>query len=1308
MYPRLKSGEISPLYLGLKDYFGNRDEAMYWFTRAKSKEFTQVFPNVKMSDKGEPLLQELLDKCGLKEAIDESKLINRLNKENEKVDFKTYQGVKNIQSSIVDFNNSSTFKDRFYATLTEFKDGNNTKVKLVVKPKRELSDNEDKRIEVNYKLNERLEDLIKDWGLEVGSLTKLEESLGMNGVTDLDVAKESAEGIKSLIRIAKGNKGQAALPEEVAHFATAAMEDNPLKDRLLKVLNNEEVLKSILGDAYENYAKLYSNNTEVMAMEALGKLVAMALNDENVFIGNKRLFDRYLNTLKRFFSNHSTDEIDNIIKEVMSDVYELTNNIVNNRYKLNVNNIHYKVKLANLNENVDRESTLLKKIIDQELKRLKIYGTKEEFNNTQTKFIQGLQAKLKNHQAIDGIYDYITNSLSVLNSLSKRMADMDVKDTTTQEQFSTLRNVRNFISSYGTIMEEIRKELRNAIKDKDDEFVDKLEATLKLNTDIIGNLSEDFFTKAKEKFTEFIRPFIGEKLTITIGKDKGKTYTAEELIEYMDRDISIVDRWLDSMADSTDPMLQIYDQIVKKQKGLARLDTIKIEKEIERKTRELELAGYKSTEFMYEKDENGKPTGRFISSIWWSKFYKARNAFFKTLDEKYGDNPTEAQNTLRKKEIQEWYANNTVKNDFGASMPNSSYENPEFKKLSKAQIDYYNYITDLKAEYDAILPRGHSNMVPQIRRDFIDRMRKSSNKVQYFWESMKDNLVRREDDEGLGDKSTIMDFEGNEVMTLPIYYTRPLEDMNDLSLDIASSMIAYISMVNDYNRMNEVIDTLEVGRIVLSQRKIKQIEGGKQKKEVFEILGEKVENSLFKKGEATRFMQKLNDFMKMRVYDRTQNYEGNIYGIDVAKGANFLNKLTSLSTTAASLLTGVANAAQNITMSTLEAFSKEYFNKTELIKADIEYAKELGGFVSEIGNRIKTNKLALFSELFNVPQDYKHHVRNIDFNKKTKMTRLLNESSLYFLTSSGDHYTQHRIAIALALRMPMKYKGETTNLWNVLEVKPLDKNNPKLGAELVIKEGATKVDGSKFTRNDIIKFSNKIRAMENRLYGIYNDEDSNALLQYSYGRLILFFRNWMRPLWLARFGRGKFNFDLGECVGGHFETLFNFTLQNIKDIKNSEFDIVRNWKNLNITEKANIRKGAAEVAFYWMLYFTINALGGLGDDKHRPWLVRLLSYALVRLKTDMGALLPSPTMLDEGLKLFTSPFAAMSTLSKLRNTLNLVNPVSIIHDDVYTKEIESGRYEGFKEYQKILIDLLPFRRQIINAFDPEEPARWYK
>ena len=1305
--PRLKSGEISPLFLQLKEYLGTRDKALFWYTRAKSSDFTNRFKNVRYDQNGEPLFEDLLNKCGLKIVQDEATTLKSLNRKVGKTAPKSYASVRDLQTEATSFNKNNPFRANFFA-ITE--DTGKGEVKLIVKPRRQLQNNEANRMAVNVGINKKLENLLSSWGVGIGALTALEEKLGMNGVTDFDVALNSANGIKEVIRLAKGEKGEKALPEEFAHFAIEAMGSVPLKDRIIKALSSEEVLQRVLGDNYDSYLRLYNGNMELMASEALGKLTAIALNNENTYIPSKPLFNRFLNSLKNFFGRHDTDEIDNIINEVMNDVYELANNIVNDRYKMEITNITFKTKMANLEDKAERDSKLLKKVIDQELKRLKIYGTKEDFNASQTEFIQDLQAKLDEHRALDGIYDYINNSLGVLNSLSKRLERVETGDMTQREKFSALRNIRNFLASYGTIMEDIRTEMREAHREGDDRFKDKLKVLLDENLEVIGTIGRDFYGIAKEEFADFIRPFVGEGLTITLGRDKGKTYTAESLIESMDSDINVFDRWLDSMADSSDIMLQIYDQKVKEQKGNARLRTLDTSKEIEKRTRELEFAGVKDTSFMYERDEDGKITGHYVQKIWWSKYNRAKKQLFTRLEEKYGENPDGEELVRKNKEIADWYNRNTYRDSNNMRVPKEElYTNPACERLNDAEKSYHAFMMDIKEQHDAMLYNPPVNLAPQIRRDFIDRMRQSGNKFKYFWESMKDNLVRREDDIDRVDKSAIMDFEGNEVLRLPVYYTRKLSDMNDLSLDAASSMIAYVAMANDYNAMNEVIDALEVGRLLLAERKVTQTEGKRPKIERFEVLGRDISNALTKRGGEALFFQKLDTFLRMQVYGIHMKDEGQLWGMDIGKGANFLNKLTSLSTTALSPLTGSANLLQNAVMSDIEAISGRFFNVKELAYADKEYGAYIGEYLGEIGNRIKTGKLALFSELFNVPQDFRQHIRNIDFNKKTWASRLLGENALFFTTQAGDHYTQHRIAIALAKRMPMLLDGRQTNLWEALEVVPLERGNKKLGAKLQLKQGATKMDGSEFTNNDIIRFSNKIRAIENMLYGIYNSEDKNALQHIAMGRLVMMFRNWMRPMWLARFGRGKYNFDLQDFTEGYFQTMARFMVQSYKDIRNSEFSIVSEWNNLSHIEKANIKKGLAEIATYWALYSLIVALHGMGeDDKSRPWAVRLASYSALRLRTDMGALLPSGTMLDEGKRLFTSPFAALSTLQKIRNLIDLVNPVSIIQDDVYTKEVERGMYKGYTVAEKDLIDLLPFRKQIVNAFNPEEPARWYK
>jgi hypothetical protein len=87
--------------------------------------------------------------------------------------------------------------------------------------------------------------------------------------------------------------------------------------------------------------------------------------------------------------------------------------------------------------------------------------------------------------------------------------------------------------------------------------------------------------------------------------------------------------------------------------------------------------------------------------------------------------------------------------------------------------------------------------------------------------------------------------------------------------------------------------------------------------------------------------------------------------IDKGKVANFVNKVTSLNNLALNVLSGVSNVITGKVMMRIESFAGEFFTEKDTIIADRIYGQSLPGYLAEIGSRVKTNKLALWQELFN-------------------------------------------------------------------------------------------------------------------------------------------------------------------------------------------------------------------------------------------------------------------------------------------------------------------------------------------------------
>lgn len=1300
LHPRLSNGEKSPLFTRLKNFLGDRKSAEDVYYRAINPALKERFPDVRFDENGEPLLEDLIIHCGIGHGYDNERMLRNLNEEyGTKPVPKTMQSAIELQNRAASFNINNPLNKRYSAEITS--SGHDVSMEIVTATGNERDLGRQQKF--NAELNNQLVKLLNSWGADIAALTELEEASNINGVMDLSAGINAATGLKEVIRIAKGEKGQAALAEEWGHFVVDAVKDSPLRDRMLSSLRNEEVLQRVLGSDYDRYNEVYKGDIDLMAKEALGKMMAQVLNNYDATAPNDRLFERYKNNVLGFFSKRDADEIDEIINKVREQVYEFTTNAFNGKYKLDISSRDYNKRLFNLDNKVSRDYNILKRIIQREKKRLAIYGQgakatareREEkrgsFDEKQKLFIDKLSNDLENHRELEGIYTYLTEAVRMLRQLSDRLDAVHNSQTSWKDKFSALRSIRDYMSSYGSIMEELRQEMYKAKQEGDMRFKEKLQESLDEFSGLVARLGSDWAEVSKDEFARFLQPFEGESISMTIRGER-KQYKIRELLDYVEKDISMVERWTDAMADSTDPILRIYDAIVKDQKNKARYATINDEKQLLMHAKKLEDAGIRNTDFMYEKrTKDGRLSGNFVTRYNWSDYYTALSDYIKSLPK---DLEKEEKGIL----ISRWKRANTDKK----GNPIEKYYNPQYDVIQNnpAMKEYYDFVTDMKRRLDYRLPAKYVrfNKAPQIRKDFLERVMSKGNKFQYLWESVKDNLVRREDDTEFA--YARQDFEGNQIYNLPIYFTRSLKDKGDLSTDCTSSMVAYASMANDYAAMNDVIDALETGRTILAERKVAKTRGGKIMREVIN----KIPSNLTKRGDISNFMERLNDFMEMQVYGQQMKDEGTVLGMDVGKTVNMLNKLQSYGTTALSVLTGTANLAQNIVISNIEAISGQFFNKTELAKADWEYTKMLPQFLGELGNRIQTSKMALFAEKFNVLQDYKQHVRGVDWDRKTWFSRFFKEDTLWFTTSSGDHYTQMRTALALAMRYKLQDKnGNPISLYDALEVKYLDEKHPEYGANLVIKEGVTDQDGKTIGNNYFSDFSKKVRGINNKLYGIYNQEDKNALQARSWGRLLMMYRNWMRPMWLKRYGVERYNYDTDTFEEGYYRTLWNFVNNMRKDLKKGELDIVKQWHNLNDTQKSGIYRALAEIATFLSLWSIIATLKGVPDDDDKDdWLTEYVTYSIVRLKADLGSLMPGPTMLDEGLRLFDNPFAAVRVLKNIRQLLNLFDP------DTWTTEIDQGIYKGYTQAGKILLQPVPFIRQFMNLFNPDEPARWYK
>ena len=1333
---RNNKGQVvdSKLFKGLLAYTGNnRSEATRLYLITKSSEFIKNWnPRLTLDENNEPTLRSLLQKTNISDVIPESKVLERLNREigyykrgmdEPALWVNNDENYQKLLQKAISFNQTSDFRDDYVAKIIKIQDTESPRIFIGVKVEKRnrLNSIDADKMAYNANLNSRLRDILAANGIAVGALTDLEKRMGINGVTDFDVARTAANGMIEMIRLANGIEGEKALPEEFAHFAIEAMGESPLINRLINNLSSSGLIGEILGDEYETYDTLYKGDTVKLAKEAAGKLLAKHLLKSEPIEQKpyKNLLERVISAIKSFFKTMNASQIQKAMYEADKDFGRLARDILNGRMdeEINVGNINSSGLFYQTNERVQRDRKLLQDIMNNELKRLKIYEKRNpnsQFSVNQRLLIDRLELELASNNEVEGIYAFLDNALEELQKVSNRLEVLrNTPATNANERASVLRDVRNYMYSYKNIIEDIRKALVDEERYTDNRYGQRVRVALDNASILIGDLFVKYNDVSMPLFVDFIKPFVGENIMIPFGKFKGKVIKAEDLVKMADEDISFFDRWLDSMADSSDYMLKVMDQAVKKSKEQARLRTIDVMKQLQAATIKLEKAGIKDTDWMFERDSNGNLSGNYISEINQALFKEKVREMFKSLNEKYGKNPVGENAEKYKKERQAWFDTNMeIVN--GKKVPKMSiYGNKQYQRLNAAQKEYYDTVMNIKSQLDSYLPEKYTTLTNavKIRKDLLERV-KSSDDVKsgtkQIWESIKDEFIRRTDDVDFGDRATVKDFEGNEVQTLPIYFTKLKEgeSANDLSTDIVSTLTAYAAMANDFDEMNKVIDVLELGRDLIRERQITQTQGGKPLVEKFKAVGRKVEGKLTKEGEATRFVQRLNDFFEMQVYGRYMADEGTFgkTNIDKGKVANFVNRVTSMNNLALNVLSGISNVATGTVMMRIESFAGEFFNEKNTITADRIYGQSLPEYLAEIGSRVKTSKLALWDELFNVMQEYEQDVREVNFDRKSWFSRMFNTSTLFFMNNAGEHWMQNRTSLALADAYKMKAPdGKIVSLWDAMEVVPIDKNNKKAGAKLQLKQGYTKADGSAFTQNDIIKFSRKSAAINQRMHGIYNKADRSAVQRLAIGRMGMMFRKWIKPSLNRRFKSATYNYDLDTWTEGYYRTSGRFLLQLARDLRETQFNLAARWNELTPTEKANIRRALTETG-HFLAVMTIIGLIEWSDDKDRPWLVRMAEYQARRLYTELGTMIPGKSMITEGLRIIKSPAAGINTIENMLDLTKLLNPWN------YMDELQSGRYEGHSTAYKSFFEspIIPMNRTIYRGLHPETGIPFFK
>ena len=1314
IHPEVKVGdnfERSQSFGEIKSYVFNDYESsnnIYFAVKNKLRETGGK--NLPLNSQNELSIDEILTRFDVRPFLPKDftdKVLNSFGIQEENYSVENYQTLLNKCQKL----NDSIYGKNYYATIEASSD----KITPVIRYKttKESYSKESKEQERSTILYNKVLDILNRWGIGVDTLHDA-EARATNGVIDFSSIEKATDGLYHLIRIAKGDKGVKALPEEFGHVVVEAMKNSPLVQRTLNLIKNKGLAEEILGSNFEKYSQEYHEDEDLLAEEALGKLIAVHFLQQNGIEDNKiysTILGRTINNVKQFFSKFNESELSDAINEINENTAFIASNID----KLEVDPVRLKTnkvlkQIDASQERINRLKKSLRKIIENEEKRMRIYKRSEATTNTTRSLLREMLSKIQTHDYAEAIMLYIENSNKQLMEVLQDIKELENFEPDLQIRAKYLRNFRNILYSYYNIMKELDTDLYAELKLDDSQLNPMIPTYIRENLGIIARSLSIYNHYATELVLNYWKPILGDTLVIDKGwfKKNPKTYTVEEILDMDINDISWFDCWLDSMGHSENYLLKGMDKVVKEKKTNARLRAVEFYKRIAALTRNLEANGIKNQSWMFERDKDGKRTGRYINALDSESYHKAMAQAGIDLN-----NP---------EEVAAWEKTHPI----------SDYYTPEFKKLSKLQQDYYFEVMKMKKELDNLLPPKATTLLNtiKIRKDLLERI-KSSHSIkegfQSFMTDLKEGWVRNSTETDFGVKSTIQDFEGFEYKELPIFYVNKSNDTSeeDISMDIVSTMTAYAMMAYENSEMMSIIDVLETTRSLTRGKKPISTKGGKLEMELDSNNPHRKEDS--------NILKRMNSFFDMQIYKETKKDEGTIgeSKIDKGKAADRLAGWSSKITMAFNLLANISNIATGRIQILEEAIGGQFYSFKDLKWADLQMNKYLLGFSQDLCSKTKSSWLWTVSQAFNVMQDYES-LAHADFDKNWYERMSIDGLSMLG-QHAGEFMLQHKTFFALMhsdKEALTDAKGNKVKAIDAFTVEPIDSNHPSRGSEIVFKSGLTDTKGRRIITRQELKerakknnvpwtdrsllneneisesqyinyMSRKSAGINNLLHGIYNEEDRAAMYSRSLGRLVGQYRKWIKPSINRRFASTSFNYDLDTMQEGFYRTLIRFTAETIRELHAKNFNIGARWKEMSDYEKANMRRALTEISTYLAILIAIALIPDDDDDWADSYAGRLATYQLYRLKTEIGVMIPGTSMVQEGLKILDSPMAGMRVLDMSTSIIRSLAPWQ-------WTQIKSGRYKGWYRPFNTIADLVPYNRAIYRSMHPEQGVSYFK
>jgi len=858
---------------------------------------------------------------------------------------------------------------------------------------------------------------------------------------------------------------------------------------------------------------------------------------------------------------------------------------------------------------------------------------------------------------------------------------------------------------------------------------------------VIRNVSSMARSAQFEIAYMFLQKFWGSSDTKIID---GRQISLREVVETLKHDVNFVEKLLFSMNESTDEALGLFYEAVKENNRKRDAELRTYDFLIRVATDNLYKAGGRSSNVYIYKD--GVPQMYMKSEIDWLKYEEAKQAHKKELHDRgvRGDalveemRKWEDENTERvfpftgknledfRKYIREYVseinhvpADSVNPDDYIQKMDMPKAEtygitNPQSLDMDDATREYYLRMLALRNLASNGIPFAENDLFKaiQLTADLQETLvRAGGNPMQTLkalGSAFADLYTRREDDTDFGDdfndllagnniRAVASTLDGKQLMQIPLFFTHALRDQSRVTTDMSKAMSAFVASAVNYVQMSDVIDVLTLTQDYLSTQRGYEESAGPFT--LMSIFGRgrnqqvsPVEGDISKTGSA----EWLSGWSLSNIYNQRKNRTGEliIFGkpASVGKAVDTLTGLTSIFGLTTNFLGAEANLLVGQIQMFIESQAKEFFLFKNWIAGDAKYAVLLPEYLSELSSNNKKAMLTLLGERFDVMEDYYQTLKENGF-KTSLIGKIMNNAELMFLYGAGEHllHNQTMLAILDAVKIWDTQTNSEAPLFDLFKVREQGANGileeQRDRYKWIVKDENGEMTSTREIEDaDINKVEKQITYCNKTMHGAFAGIDKGMIHRYAFGRMLMNFRQWMPAHYARRFNKTHYDADLGEYRRGYYVSAINFVYNAALGLIKNKTSIAASWEAMSEMDRANVKRAIAEVET--LVVLSISMLG-LGDykDKKGNWAYRNLMYQMKRMLMEVKASTPVDpfAFLDNIITMLNSPFAALNTIEKLRDTLNVLDMLD---------HIEGGKYDGENRWVHNLKKNAPFIGQI--------------